>query len=395
MKDLHSTIHETLGRRLDQEGYTLELVPIPKRGDRMVRIRTVEEALEEFQASATSDTVTYLVQIREKPQENSRPADDAPLVARPTTPQKTTFDGIYLPDGKLNLPFLFRNAETLLSTGEFALARNIFKAVLQSGEQSAAALYGLGRCCEAEGRLDDAVAHFEESLTYHPQLNTYRRLASLLINQKKDLRAADVLDSALKLKNLGQNDRFEIHKACGNCWLRAEHPEKAEQNYMSALEINPSADAIQVNLGALYLEGGRIEKAKGHFQEALASNPKNDKALAGLGSCLLSEGDKRGAHDSFVKALEINLSNPSAIFYLVKCAYEIKSYAAAARMLSEYIEVAPVNVNLLYSLAGLQFHLGKVPEANATVDRILQLQPDHSGAQELLKLIDRFSAGVS
>jgi hypothetical protein len=54
------------------------------------------------------------------------------------------------------------------------------------------------------------------------------------------------------------------------------------------------------------------------------------------------------------------------------------------------VEIAPVNANLLYSLSGLQFHLGRIDEAHSTVSRILKLQPNHSGAGELFKLIQRY-----
>ena len=105
---------------------------------------------------------------------------------------------------------------------------------------------------------------------------------------------------------------------------------------------------------------------------------------------MLAEGRKREAHDHFARSLEAELNQPTVIFHLVKCAYEIKSYATAARLLASYVDIAPVNANLLYSLGGLQFHLGRIDEAGRTVARILRIQPSHSGAGELQKLISRF-----
>ena len=57
-------------------------------------------------------------------------------------------------------------------------------------------------------------------------------------------------------------------------------------------------------------------------------------------------------------------------------------------MLAHYVEIAPVSASLLYSLAGLQFHVGKKREATQTAKRILQLKADHQGARDLLKRID-------
>jgi len=60
-----------------------------------------------------------------------------------------------------------------------------------------------------------------------------------------------------------------------------------------------------------------------------------------------------------------------------------------------YIENAPVNVNLMYSLAGMQFHLGWFEKARPSVQRILELRPDHPGALELSRLVDRYLTGRS
>ena len=413
-KDLSSTIEEALGKQLGSQGYdVVDLVPIPARGDKMVRIRTLEDALEDFDNLSGGETVSYLVQVRAKkpPQISVKgdlvdPAtelyefDPEPVLdlgAAPLdtiaihAPPKPVLDGIYLPDGKLNLAYLAQNAELLYQSGEYVLSRNIYKTILQSGERSGNSHYWIGRCLEAEGKLDEARGSYQESVTFHPSLEGYQRLAAILIREKKDHEAAETMERALGLKVVPESTRFEIHKACGNCWMRAGKHDQAEKNYRLALELNSAADEIQANLGALYLTAGKIAEARRCFQDAVSSNAKNDRALAGLGSCSFAQNEKRMAHDYYTQALEIELNNPTAIFYLVKCAYEIKSYAVAARIVANFIEIAPANTNLMYSLAGLQFHLGRLDDARATAKKILGLQPEHAGASELLKMTDRYA----
>jgi hypothetical protein len=46
-----------------------------------------------------------------------------------------------------------------------------------------------------------------------------------------------------------------------------------------------------------------------------------------------------------------------------------------------------VNINLLYSLAGLHFHLGRVEESRAKCEKILELNPNHAGSLELLGMM--------
>jgi tetratricopeptide (TPR) repeat protein len=376
----------------------VDIVPIPTHGDRMVRMRTLEEALDDFNQSERSEATSYLIQIRQKkiPELSLPPVLNEAMQTVPAPPHKPSAataspdgDNIYQHDGKLNVPYLARNGDLLFQAGEIALARNIYKAILSSGERSGMAFYGIARCEEAEGRLEEAQVAYEESIAYHATLDGYQRLGAVLMELKKDQLAAEVLERALNFKDVEKATRFELHKACGNCWTRARGQEQAERHFIAALDLDPNADEIRSNLGALYLQGRKIPEAKRNFQDALASNASNDKALVGLGSCFLAEGDKRSAHDAFAKALEVELNNPAAIYHLVKCAYEIRSYATAARVVEEYVQIAPINVNLLYSLAGLQFHLGRTHDARVTARQILAMNAEHSGAKELLILIDR------
>ncbi len=374
----------------------VDVVPIPMHGDRMVRLRTLEEALNDFDPtggalgdSAGSPIMGYFVQVKTRTTRPTPPQEPVIEKALPTekAPQ-TVADSIYLSDGKLNLPFLLQSAEVLFSSGDFTLARNIYKAIGSSGDKTSIALMGLARCYEAEGRLEEARINFEESIAYHPTPEAYKALTSLLIRQKKDQQAAEVIERALHHRQLDTATRYEFHKTAGNCWSRLNSLKEAERHYRKALETKTDADEIRTNLGALYLQNNRIPEAERHFNDAIASNPKSHQALCGLGSCALAEGNKFAAHAWFARSLQIELKNPTAIFHLVKCAYEIKNYGVAAKILEEYVQVAPINIHLLYSLAGLQYHLGRASDARQTCIRIQQLDPEHNGARELLRRLE-------
>src|SRR5262249_35655772 len=139
-----------------------------------------------------SGTLGYLIQV--KPQASSQinsrihstVRSRATEPAEPFEPPKQTLENIYLTTGKLNVSFLLRNADLLCSSADWALAKNIYKTILTSGEHAAAALCGLGRCFQAEGKLEEARAQFDESIAYQPSLESYRLLGSLLIQMGKD-----------------------------------------------------------------------------------------------------------------------------------------------------------------------------------------------------------------
>lgn len=383
---LTQTLHEMLGRQLHQcEMELVGMVPFPSGGDPMVRLRTLQEMLEEFAESNTEGAVGYFLQVKKRTGptlDTNPPTSDVPRIVA---------ENVYLPNGKLNVAYLVKNADLLFESGDYGLARNIYKAILLSGDSTGLVHFRLGRCLEAEGRMTEARSEYEESITYLPTLEAYQRMSALLVRQNQDREAAEVLQRALNLKDLSRTTRFELHKSCGNCWTRTQKAEEAEHHFKKALELNPAADEIRANLGALYLQRNDLTQAKRNFTDSLASNPNNYHALAGLGSCSMAEKDFKAAHEYYVRSLTIELNHPTALFYLVKSAYEIKSYAVAAKFLENYIQIAPINPTLLYSLAGLQMHLGKFNEAKNTALKVLELQPQHSGTKELLEMVERYA----
>lgn len=385
----------------------LDVIPIPMHGDRMIRLRTLEEVFADFDRNDSENgeqIMGYFVQVKPK---HARQAQTLDASSESHTPQAVSAtassmavtnagaasnaispDGIYLPDGKLNTAYLLSTAETLYESRDYSLARNIYKALLQSGEKNSVAHLGLARCFEAEGKLEEAKINYEESIAYHPHAEAYRNLTALLIRQGKDQEAAETIERVLHHRQLDEVLRYELHKTAGNCWSRLGNARESDRHYKKALEIRPQADDIQSNLGALYFNHGRVADAERYFQEALNVNPRNHQALTGLGCCATSQGRNDLALNWFACSLQIELKNPAALFHLIKCAYSTKNYAAAVQITENNAQVAPVNVHLLYSLAGLQYHVGKLSSAKSTCLKIQQIEPDHAGAKELIQKIE-------
>jgi tetratricopeptide (TPR) repeat protein len=334
----------------------------PKMNSAMVSSEIVEPAAAAMNANIALDTDSESTEVYAEPEARKAPEE--------------------------NVSFLAQNAELLLQVGEVELARNIFRAILKTGDASDVAYAGLAACSDKDGMIEQAIQFAWDSIAFAPNKKGYQILSQLLVQQGRDQEAAQALSRAIKTLDLSAQEKSEYHKMIGNCMARLGQNPEAERAYKKALELSPASDETQSNLGSLYLEQGQVVDAKRCYQDAIASNPTNDKAWVGLGLCFVAEGDKEAAHDAFSRSLERNLRNSTAIFHLVKCAYEIKKYSQAERMLSNYVEIAPVSPSLLYSLAGLQFHVGKKKEASLTAKRILQIKGDHQGARDLLKRID-------
>ncbi|CAM6054753.1 unnamed protein product [Sphagnum tenellum] len=355
----------------------------------MQRLSSLEALLEDFETSPTANSVGYFIQVRPRSVASALP--NTPESINEDLLAKNLNEPIYLSDGKPNTPFLMRNADLLFEAGDYSLALAMYSVIAKDGREPHSLLTRIAKCLEAQGELEKACQKFEEAITFVPTVESYQHLSAILTRQGKNEQAAQVLERALNLKTLNNDLKFEIHKSCGNAWTRATKTSEAENHYNQALAISPNSDEIKSNLGTLYLQAGQYGEAKRFFRDAQALNPRNALAISGLGSCSLAEGDKLGALDYFASSLSIELNNPTGIFYLVKCAFETKSYAKACRILENYMEIVPINSSLLYSLAGLRFHLGRFDKAKEVLLKILELQPQHCGANELLEMVEKYS----
>ena len=390
MIDLTSTLNTTLKTQLEKAHLDLiDLLPVPVHGDRMVRLQALEEMIQEMDHSRYEGVFGYFLQIMPK---RNTPNREITSIEEPATP--VLDEDIHLANGKLNTLFLLKNADVLIENGEHILAHNILIALIPSGDYQGSIHLKLAKCYELENNIEKSITHYEQSITYQPCFEAYQRLSSLLIEQNRHKEAAETLERALHQTSITQSIRFELLKAAGNSWTRAQNVPNAEKNYKKALDLMPHADEVRANLGALYLQGGNLIDAKRNFQDAVASNPNNDQALAGLGTCYFNEGNKTLAHDYFVRALKIRIQNPNAILYLIRCAYEIKTYTHAVHLLSKFIDTSPQQVSLIYTLAGLEFHLGKVKEAKTHAAEVLAIDPQHAGASELIAMINKFSPSI-
>lgn len=195
--DLTHTLHEMLKKQLEQTHFDVVKVhPFPNLEELMLGIKKIQGTLLEFQKNQESETAQYLVKV--KPKERLTTV----IVDKEMARQKPSLDGIYLPNGKLNVPYLMKNADLLFEAGDYLLARKIYRAILQTGEFVSTALCRIGKCFEAEGKLAEACSHYEESITYHPSLDAYQRLAAILVRQNKHKQAAEVMERAFNLKGI-------------------------------------------------------------------------------------------------------------------------------------------------------------------------------------------------
>jgi tetratricopeptide (TPR) repeat protein len=297
--------------------------------------------------------------------------------------------GVYQSNGRLNAPLLFKNAKILLQSGDIALAKNIFRALIERGEMLGQSYAGLAAIFELEDKTELAIKSYREAIIYEPTYSSLLALGELFVHKQDYQNAIGTLLRANNLPKITAAQQFLIHKNLGNCYMHLSQLNNAEAHYRKAYELDAQSDALHVNIGSLALKKNDTATALLHYREAVRINPKNAGAHTGIGLSLMAQGSKQAAHDAFVSALQIDIHEISALFNLVRCAYELRSFEQVSLILQEYIKNNTVNSNILYSYAGILYHRCMYKEALEECDKLLAFNEHHEGAKKIKELIHK------
>jgi len=139
----------------------------------------------------------------------------------------------------------------------------------------------LGMALAMEGLKDEvnAVAHFEQYLTAHPEdLETRFHLARLYLEQGKNAQAYEGLQTVYRLKP----ETPGLAAALGDVCASLKKLPESENFYRQALLAAPTDADLHRALGQTLLAEGKLAEAEAEFRTALARNPGSGEAAQGL-----------------------------------------------------------------------------------------------------------------
>lgn len=157
-----------------------------------------------------------------------------------------------------------------------------------------------------EGRYDEAEGAFIEILRRDGKnLEAYRGLADLYIDQKLHDQAAETLEFLLRLtgddgRALGRLGQVEASR--GNF-------HQAEERYLRSIALTPDATAYRADLGRVYLASGEARKSQEQFRMALQAEPHNPKYLDYFLEASILVGDPDSAQEALGALQEVNPEN--------------------------------------------------------------------------------------
>ncbi len=150
----------------------------------------------------------------------------------------------------------------------------------------------LGILSTREGRMDEAIAHFQQALQLSPDsMIALDNLGSAYRQTKRWNDAQKTYENALRIQ---PNDP-EANYGLGMVYAQNDDATNAEQYLQRALELRPAYPEALNNLGILYLRTERRDQAVANFEEAIRVAPDFDQAYLNLARVYAIEGNREKA----------------------------------------------------------------------------------------------------
>jgi tetratricopeptide (TPR) repeat protein len=160
--------------------------------------------------------------------------------------------------------------------------------------------------------------------------------------------------------------------------------EEAEAQLMETAAHSPYNPWLLRTQGAIALAQRKVSEARSFFTKAGNCGGDDQRISTGLGMCDMVEEQWESAHDRFYQVVSREPTQTLALRQLVDCAYRIGRFELLEQALARYVAMKPTELEWQYCHAGALFKLGRYDDAERCTRQIVQANPTHQPARDLL-----------
>jgi tetratricopeptide (TPR) repeat protein len=324
---------------------------------------------------------------------------------------------------------LLARAEALGRSGRLSDAEQCCRQALQAEPGYRAAQIYLGKLLVAQGRVDEAVADFENALRLDPSAQDIREnlqatlairdfnqgMACARVGRHQEaaacfqraverrpdyLAAQSNLGVALQLQGklaeavavlrravgLAPNDA-EAHRKLAGALEEAGAREEAVACCRRAVELQPDHAESQNSLGVLLERQNQLDEAVACLREAVRLKPGFGEAHSNLGAALDRQGKSQEALVSLRRSLELAPGALHAYINLGSVLESLGRYDEAREVLERAVALKPDSVEARVNLGMVLIWMGRLVEARVVLERAVAIAPGSADALVNLGLV--------
>ena len=168
---------------------------------------------------------------------------------------------------------------TIRRNADYASEEAMWQDTVQKRPANPRAHTNLGAVLAAQGRIDDAIAHYQETLRLDDAYaEAHSNLAAALAGRGRLAEAGAHYQTALQL----WPDDAKAHVGLGVVLSTQGRRSEAMRHYQDALRLDPQSAEAHNNLGVALVEEGQVDEAIAHYLDALRLRPDYAKARNNL-----------------------------------------------------------------------------------------------------------------
>ncbi|WP_428263053.1 tetratricopeptide repeat protein [Haliangium sp.] len=243
------------------------------------------------------------------------------------------------------------------------------------------AYFNLGRVEKAAGHLDEAIAAYQTAIAQRPDYDAARNNLGLALKQAGRLDQAEATyrealtrapDYAAAWLNLGQ------------LLADQERYDEAIECFESALTARPGYPAARLDLGVAYRKAGHIDDAVATYQALVSEHPRYTSAWFNLAIALDAQAQPERARDAYLAALALDPDHVPSLRNLSQLDVRIGRLSEARATVEELLDHDPTDEEGRLVLADLRRRDGDLAGCERDARLVLARTPDHQAATALL-----------
>ena len=239
----------------------------------------------------------------------------------------------------------------------------------------------LGVALAAHGKNAQAIAHYQQALVLNPDYaDALDNLGVALATQGRTAEAVVHYERALAVRP----DHANAHNNLGLALAAQGRIAEAMACYQRALGIQPDHANAHTNMGLTLAAQGRIEHAIVFLKRAVVLNPRNAVTHNNLGVALASQGRTADAITQYQRSLALNPNYAGAHNNL---GVALAAQGRTAEAITHYqraLAIRPDHASTHSNLGIALADQGLIADAIAHLERALLLDPNHADAHNNL-----------
>lgn len=286
----------------------------------------------------------------------------------------------------------FDHATELGEKGQDAAAAAEWKALAASHPEDARVHSNFALELTRLGRYEDAILQYKRALQLNPVFSAvHGPLATVLVKAGRTEEALPEFELALQTAPALP----DLHNTYGNALARTGRLSEATEEFETAIRLNPRYAEAHNNLGIALARQGRLDDAKEQFAKAIELNPRFAEAHNNLGIALASSEEASQAtraEQEFKAAIAIDSGYADAENNLGTLYRQEGNDSEAEQLFRQAVKSNPRFVRGWISLASELASQSRIAEADAAIEKALQLDPANQAARSLLTTLRLNSA---